>query len=339
MLKCHFRKENVVNHFIIKSLVVALLLSQSAAAQSTTVNEELKSVEARQAAAQLKRVISDKLQQIVALELAAGADINDIDYALQQGEQSSHERFGALFSNNNKGLILSVTPNSPASKLGLVSGDIIISVNDILLKNKTFTEVFKQHYTNSSTAVSIKLERDGRAQYLSGELSSLMTPAWTLSVKKIASALPVQPVAELQASSEQCGRIVVGKYMPLKEDDLVETRPVEIREINGVKQRLSTSGRGSVIGLSVATSTANKTRFKLPAGKHKITVSPRMAIQTKQSSSDISSIGFDDEYEFAIDIAPNKTYYLVYDTRKDSPFTNTNMPIIWQTKSQTCQLS
>lgn len=324
---------------MIKSLVIAIFIGHSAVAQSSLDDHTLKSKAAQQAAEQLKRIINDKLQQIVALELAAGVDIDDIDYGLKQVEKSSHERFGVLFSANNKGLILSVTPNSPASHLGLISGDVIINVNNTSLSNHSFAALIKQHYVTHDNPVSIKLKRDGRVQYVSGKLSSLMTPAWTLAMEKITITEPVQKVIGLQASSEQCGRIVVGKYMPRKEGDFVDMRSVIIKEIDGVKQRFSASARGSVVGLSAATSTSHKTRFKLPTGTHKIMVSPRLAYSPEKSSINYSNIRFSEEHEFTIDIAANTTYYLVYDTRKESSFAKTHIPVIWQTKSQKCQLS
>lgn len=327
-----------MRHFNIKSLVIAILFSHSAVAQSSFADNELKSLEAQQAAAQLKRVINDKLQQIVALELAAGVDINDIDYGLQQIAQSSHERFGALLSANNKGLILSITPNSPASKLGLVSGDVIINVNNASLNQHTFAELLQQHYLNHTSPISIKFERDGRAQYLSGELSSLMTPAWTLAMDKITLTAPEQQSNDIQEPSEQCGRVIVGKFMPREKGDFLAKYSVVIKEIDGVKQRLWAGGAGSIIGLESGVMSSSKTRFKLKAGKHTLMVSPRSAFQQEENSRDYSDIELNEEREFVIDIAANTTYYLVYDTRKDSLYSKTNMPIIWQTQSQACQL-
>ncbi len=323
-----------MRHFTIKSLVIAILYGYSAFSQSSLADNELKSLAAQQAAAQLKRIINDKLQQIVALELAAGVDINDIDYGLQQGVKNSHERFGALLSATNKGLILSITPNSPASKLGLVSGDVIINVNDSSLNNDTFTELIQQHYVNHTNPISIKFERDGRAQYLSGELSSLMTPAWTLAMNKITLTAPEQQANDLQEPSEQCGRIIVGKFMPREEGDISQKNAVTIRAIDGLKQKLWIKGGSATFGAGGSAGDHYKTRFKLTAGKHTLIVSPRRAFQQGEDHD----IQFSEEREFVIDIAANTTYYLVYDTRKDSLYSKTNMPIIWQTKPQACEL-
>ena len=327
-----------MSHLNIKSLVSAILLSQCAMAQSSPVENEFKSLAAQQAAAQLKRVINDKLQQIIALEVAAGADVNEIEYALQQNAQSSHERFGALLSANNKGLILSITPNSPASKLGLMSGDVIVNVNHISLNNQSLTDIVKQHYASNANPITINVERDSRSQTLSGDLSSLMTPAWTLAMGKITSATSTPETALEHENNAQCGRLVVGKFMPREKTDIIQSNAVVITAIDGVKQRFSAKLRGSVVGLDAVASSGNKNRFKLPTGKHTITVSPRVAYQPEESLHHHSDVSFSEQYEFTIDIASNTSYYLVYDTRKNSAYTNTNMPVVWQTKSQKCQL-
>jgi hypothetical protein len=235
-------------------------------------------------------------------------------------------------------LVLSVTPNSPASRLGLVSGDIILEVNNSSLKNSTVSALIEQHYVENNNAVSIKIVRDESIQYLAGELTRLVTPAWALTLDKIEQPQLAISESDSQEHNNACGRIIIGKYMPREDGTPFRARSVFIREVDGVKQRMTATGRGSVVGLYAQSFSLGKTRFKLGIGKHVIKVAPRVFSQEEIEANDFSNIRFGAETEFVINIAANTSYYLVYDTRKNSPYSKTNMPVIWQTKSQACAL-
>lgn len=325
--------------FNIKNIVLSLAFLQCATVQSETLTNQFKSEKSYQVANQLQRTINDNLQQIIALEAAAGGDVSKLDYALLQESQSSYQRFGAVLSTTTNGLVLSVTPNSSASKLGLESGDVIVNVNNLSLEKSNINTLIEKHYLENNHTISIKVLRDNRVQNLSGELSSLVTPAWTLSVDNINQDKLLASNVDQQEPDGQCGRIIVGKFMPREEGDITQRNAVVIKEIDGVKQRLSAFGRGSVVALnSVSTSGPNKTRFKLKPGQHRILVSPRSAYLQGDNPQDYTYIRFSDEREFSINIEANTTYYLVYDTRKSSEYSKTNIPVVWQTKSQECQL-
>lgn len=319
--------------FNIKNIVLSLAFLQCATVQSETLTNQFKSEKSYQVANQLQRTINDNLQQIIALEAAAGGDVSKLDYALLQESQSSYQRFGAVLSTTTNGLVLSVTPNSSASKLGLESGDVIVNVNNLSLEKSNINTLIEKHYLENNHTISIKVLRDNRVQNLSGELSSLVTPAWTLSVDNINQDKLLASNVDQQEPDGQCGRIIVGKFMPREEGDITQRNAVVIKEIDGVKQRLS-----ALVGFSAATPEFIKTRFKLKAGQHRILVSPRIAYIQGDNPQDYTYIRFSDEREFSINIEANTTYYLVYDTRKSSEYSKTNIPVVWQTKSQHCEL-
>lgn len=295
--------------------------------QCEMLTNQFKSEKSQQVANQLQRTINDKLQQIIALEVAAGGDAREINYALLQDSQSNHERFGAVFSTNTHGLVLSVTPNSSASKLGLKSGDVIVNVNNLSLEKSSVNALIEKHYLENNHTISIKVSRDNRSQYLSGELSTLVTPAWALTVDNINQVKPIVSAANVEEYGEQCGRIIVGKYMPQEEVTLHRAKTVFIREIDGVKQKISSGSH-----ISNGYFDTEKTRFKLSVGEHKIVVEPRYSNNTNRIK-----ISDGKDAEFLMTIAADTSYYLVYDTRKDSPYSKTNTPVIWQTKSQNCE--
>lgn len=293
--------------------------------QSETMANQFKSEKSYQIATQLQRIIDDKLQQIIMLEIAAGGDATKIKYT---SLQNSYEHFGTLISANTQGLVISVTPNTPASRLGLISGDIIVSANGVLLEENNVNELIEKHSLESNHTISLKIIRDNRTQYLSGEIGTLTAPAWTLNIDEVEQSKLGTLESDSQKGNEACGRIIVGKYMPQEEVTLHRAKTVFIREIDGVKQKIS-SGRH----ISNGYFDTEKTRFKLSVGEHKIVVEPRYSNNTNRIK-----ISDGKDTEFLMTIAADTSYYLVYDTRKDSPYSKTNTPVVWQTKAQACVL-
>jgi hypothetical protein len=317
-----------VNLFKVKNLFFSAMFIHCTSVQSETMANQFKSEKSYQIATQLQRIIDDKLQQIIMLEIAAGGDATKIKYT---SLQNSYEHFGTLISANTQGLVISVTPNTPASRLGLISGDIIVSANGVLLEENNVNELIEKHSLESNHTISLKIIRDNRTQYLSGEIGTLTAPAWTLNIDEVEQSKLVTLESDSQKGNEACGRIIVGKYMPREEDTPYRSKAVFIKEIDGVKQRVLSEGfRGN--NASRGYFDTEKTRFKLSVGEHKIVVEPRYSNNTNRIK-----ISDGKDTEFLMTIAADTSYYLVYDTRKDSPYSKTNTPVIWQTKSQNCE--
>ena len=78
------------------------------------------------------------------------------DIGMQMFETGNMLPFTALV----QPIIDSIEPNSPAEKIGLVSGDLILSVNDnSIIKWQDFTKILKK---NKTKTIDLKIERSGR---------------------------------------------------------------------------------------------------------------------------------------------------------------------------------
>ena len=78
------------------------------------------------------------------------------DIGVQMFETGNMLPFTALV----QPIIDSIEPNSPAEKIGLVSGDLILSVNDnSIIKWQDFTKLVKE---NNTKTIDLKIERSGR---------------------------------------------------------------------------------------------------------------------------------------------------------------------------------
>lgn len=78
------------------------------------------------------------------------------DIGMQMFETGNMLPFTALV----QPIIDSIEPDSPAEKIGLVSGDLILSVNDnSIIKWQDFTKIVKE---NKAKTIDLKIERSGR---------------------------------------------------------------------------------------------------------------------------------------------------------------------------------
>tara|TARA_B110000008_G_scaffold58521_1_gene57973 strand:- start:3222 stop:4541 length:1320 start_codon:yes stop_codon:yes gene_type:complete len=78
------------------------------------------------------------------------------DIGMQMFETGNMLPFTALV----QPIIDSIEPDSPAEKIGLVSGDLILSVNDnSIIKWQDFTKILKK---NKTKTIDLKIERSGR---------------------------------------------------------------------------------------------------------------------------------------------------------------------------------
>ncbi|MCW8865853.1 MAG: PDZ domain-containing protein [Colwellia sp.] len=232
--------------------------------------DELKSVKSKMLAEQLVRSINQKLADITALELAAGVKQENINISLTQVSRYDSGRFGAIMDADKLGLILSVTPNSPASLLGVQSRDIILRVNDRLITDKNFNWKAQLQFAEDNTKVSILVERKSRKLLLKGILKGKYIPNWQLSssnelrpndklnypnLVNTSLASIDMPVREesgnIAENNKACGRVVAYEYFRARKGKIIPINAIDyIHRIDGDR----------VAG--------GKTRFKLTPGKH-----------------------------------------------------------------------
>jgi len=292
---------------------------------------EFKSPQSQYIADQLIRSINQKLAEISKLEIAAGANPDDINIDLNQVERYDSGRFGAILDLRTQGKVISVTPRSQAYKLGLQSGDIIIEVNGspVLLQETKWAEQLQ--YAENNSSIIIKVQRNNQELIIDGTLKAKYTPQWQLNSSKdllvigtfqpkyiptwsidSKSLLPIDSTSTIKLSSSKsdlltsCGRIIVGRYLS------------DFSKHSGIAAITNIDGK------HVSTETLS---HQLPVGNHTLKLHKRYEKQSK----DIISLT----------IEPNTTYYIGYvDGAEweggaiDALYSG---PSIINTKQQSCQ--
>lgn len=242
-----------------------------------TFASELIADESNILSAHLVRTINQQLSEITAREIAAGVAPEDIQINLAHQSRFDSGRFGAIMDDKTLGKVISVTPNSPANKLGLQSADIIINVNNKVITTPNFDWVQQLQYAKHGTELTLLVNRNEQPIKLKGLLEGKYIPAWQLisaSIKpspetSIDTPVLVDLSQYAQTSSKNaCGRI---------NTNTVSARArVYVKKINN--ERIA---RG-------------KTRHKLAPGRHVIEI---------QAIADHIKIN-----KFSINIEANKFY-------------------------------
>ena len=264
--------------------------------------QEFLSAKSQRLADQLVRSINQKLAEIAALEIAAGAEPEDIKIDLSQTERYDSGRFGAILDARIQGKIISITPRSPAYTLGLQSGDIILEVNNspiLLSKNDWHKQL---QYAEANTDLTLKVQRNNQELMLGGAFKAKYTPQWQLNSSKdllLIGTLKPKYIPQWSLSSSSlilennpvnvpptsadsdlyasCGRVIVGRYLS------------EFSRLSG------TAAISNIDGQNVSVQTLS---HRLAVGEHTLKVNKRYS----NSIKDIISLT----------VEPNITYYIGY---------------------------
>ena len=187
-------------------LLLALLCSPTLSAN------ELVSAEAKLLAEQLKQHVAPYMNKIAQYELKAGVTIDQLALTINQEPQFNTGRFGALLDTQKTGLVLSVTPQSSAEKLGIKAGDKITKVNGNNVQSSDNAWITALQSQEKSTDVSLEVIRQNKPITLQGQLQPIYTPGWQLSINT--SPLTLLSMAEInspQVNNNNCGRIMINQ--------------------------------------------------------------------------------------------------------------------------------
>lgn len=296
---------------------------------------ELKSAQSQKVAEQLIQVVNQKLAEIAALELAAGASTDDIEIELFQHARFDSGKFGAILSAEKVGQILSVTPRGQASLLGLQSGDVIKKVNNVSINEAGSSWAMHLQYMPNKTPLSLLVNRNGEDVLLQGTLKAKYIPQWQLlSAEKLAVSgketykhIPFwhldvdQPIFVDESHSRivshdgstDCGQIVLVNSLsmtPSRFTGLKDT--ATIKDVNGEPW-------------------GDKSRQRFPVGTHYMKIGSKY--DTPKEIKNLS-----------ITIEANTNYYIAY-VRK-SPWVDEHGteidigtytgPVVWKTTNQSC---
>jgi hypothetical protein len=282
---------------------------------------ELKSPQAQRIAQQMSQMIEKKIQEITALEKAMGVD--NVQIHLSQSQQYNSGRFGIILSANSPGLVISVTPNSQADRLGIHSGDLITSVNgdDITSADNIESSLSVLQYAEDETAVDIAINRHGKSIMITGVLTAKLTPGWIFSTTKVQAmdkpSMSLVAGNEIQQQKQACGQIKLRFRIENGQKTRALKTVVVVEAIDGIKVENPLEQR----------------YLKIPVGYHKLKVHRRIH-------------HFDDDRpesaEYLIRVDADTTYFIAYssDTLLSSSYSKSyaELPVIWKAKQQQCEM-
>lgn len=228
--------------------------------------------------------------------------------------------------------VLGTTPGSSASRAGLLSGDVIRSVNGISLSGlgedptgrARAAQVLREHVEglDDGSAISFEVLRDGRATRVSATMASAWIPAMHLTVgDHLARASDAQGSGRPAAATEGCGRISIFDVAPRQ------------RELHAAAL-ISIDGKRSPFG--------GQTTFRVSAGEHVLTVSERIESRYLDFNDRLRNSEAANRYKtLRVNVAPNTTYLLAAQLNKDKRNEWRDGaywdPVIWSETSEACR--
>jgi len=248
-----------------------------------------------------------------------GRDLNDLNLVLNI-EQARHSNIGLVLDIDhiekyNGAKVLSVAPGSTASKAGVKTGDLVVSINNNRVNDENIRKIIKQLSTATlNSDILINIVRNGESMELTGTVGSIIIP----NAKLIVGAESKQ-ISNTQAVSleEQCGRVREPFITPKLRESIYYAR---IQSIDGEDQP-----RGRDI-------------FKLKPGLHVI------GLHEFISDRDVRRKRFGVQYRkfITLKVEPNMTYYVgarfLRNKRMQTRHEKYWEPTIWKEESEPCEL-
>ncbi len=106
--------------------------------------------------------------------------------------------------------VLAVTPGSAAAKIGVRSGDVLVSVDGVALTGVDgAASVLRQGVDTAAGrgAIALEVRRNGQVQALRGALSSIYMPAMRLTIGTALATAATAASTEVASAPDGCGRI------------------------------------------------------------------------------------------------------------------------------------
>ena len=210
------------------------------------------------------------------------------------------DNLGVVINSNDHGdaglAVMAVTPGSAAAKMGVHSGDRLVSVNgeslralgrdadDQPLAVATLRSVIGK--VGDGGQVDLTVDRDGRRIAFSGSLQRLRLPAVQLTV---GAGLQVASNTTTTMPTAGCGRISDFDVAPRQ-------------------QHLHRAQLIAIDGVSVGPS--GSPSYHLSAGKHVLTVAEEIDARYLSFNSRQRNAGSDGYKKIEVDVKPNTTYFL-----------------------------
>lgn len=229
--------------------------------------------------------------------------------------------------------VLGVTPGSRAEHIGLRAGDVVVALNGNGLANNANAAADLRRSIDSlpdGSTLTFAVQRDGRAQTVSGLLSSTYVPAMRLLVGEgnaprgiqIASNGNVAAGSRLPAESHGCGRVSDFDVAPRQQ----QLHAATIISIDGVTPGPSGSKA-----------------YRVAAGPHTLKVAERIENRYLSFSDRMRNAGLQsDRYKtLEVDVAPDTTTLIaarLNEDKRNEPAHGAYWdPVAWKQTVEACQ--
>ena len=258
------------------------------------------------------------LQQVQKVLLSSGITNKDGALLIEEPSRSIYH-FGAIL--DAKFVVVAVTPESDAAKLGLKEGDKLLAINQQQVSDSNLADILAQmNDWADGDAISLQLLRAGKQLHLKGIVSRHALPGWRLEL------LAAEQQHELPTATS-CGYVSVFYNTPAS----FRRHPVKIFEIDAI---------GFKAGLSYK---RTHEVMKVLVGEIEVTVEEHINSEViKRYQSDVLQrrSGKNVIKTIKLNIEPNTVYhlgaeYLANKSQRDDK-RDYWQPIVWKTTARAC---
>ena len=256
------------------------------------------------------------LQQVQKALLSSGITNKDGPLLIEEPSRSIYH-FGAIL--DAKFVVVAVTPESDAAKLGLKEGDKLLAINQQRVSDSNLADILaKINELADDDALSVQLLRADKQLNLKGTVSRQALPGWRLEL------LAAGQQNELPASTS-CGYVSVFYNTPTS----LRRHPVKINEIDTIGFRAGFSYKRT------------HEVMKVPVGEIQITLQEHIPGNIlSRYRGDLRARNFGSVKTLTLKVEPDTVYHLAAEY-----FPNPNdrssrdaywQPVVWKTTARDC---
>ncbi|EIW88502.1 hypothetical protein AGRI_11173 [Alishewanella agri BL06] len=256
------------------------------------------------------------LQQVQKALLSSGITNKDGPLLIEEPSRSIYH-FGAIL--DAKFVVVAVTPESDAAKLGLKEGDKLLAINQQRVSDSNLADILaKINELADDDALSVQLLRADKQLNLKGTVSRQALPGWRLEL------LAAGQQNELPASTS-CGYVSVFYNTPTS----LRRHPVKINEIDTIGFRAGFSYKRT------------HEVIKVPVGEIQITLQEHIPGNIlSRYRGDLRARNFGSVKTLTLKVEPDTVYHLAAEY-----FPNPNdrssrdaywQPVVWKTTARDC---
>lgn len=218
--------------------------------------------------------------------------------------------------------VLAVTPGGGAQRMGLRGGDVLLAVNGTRLAGGSGGATTLRETVDrlpNGGAVAFELQRDGRTQTLSGNLSSVELPAMQLTIGG-GAAKPAAGIDPRAAPAQGCGRISDFDVAPRQQ----QLHAAKIISIDG-----ALPGPGG------------SKSYRVPTGRHVLKVAEQIEPRYLSFNDRLRNSGVGSRYKtLEVEVEPSTTLLVaarLHDDKRnewrDGAYWD---PVAWKASQESC---